>query len=243
MNALIESLKTQEWNKVKSLILSGEVNLNDVDENGNTALMLYCVNSCSPEEEKIMHLLLDNHALFSPYDYGLIFFDYVTKNVFSVNNHSGFLNSGIEQLKNDYNDFIRNKRSASYIFRERKKETVINGLEDKGELFQHLYLLNRTLASGGNILKDGQIINEPNDTYLTFLERIFGKEIIEYDSTKPVFVSDYSNIQASAPSWTIFVGDATDMNKAYEFINNNKFNITQEEEKLWQKFIKQESKD
>lgn len=62
MNKLLNALKAEDFDEARVIINSQTVNLDEVDEDGNTALMLCSITKCRPGEESIMNLLLDNNA-------------------------------------------------------------------------------------------------------------------------------------------------------------------------------------
>lgn len=188
----------------------------------------------------------DSHALLASYYYGVILIDHFTKNVLSAQNFCWFAEMQSSDLVQEY----QNLPMLDLTLQE-----IINKLETKqSQNFCHLYNIYQGLKIGANIMLRGIKYNIEGDTIFSFMARLVGQDLmtVEKDTIKD-YVKQYyktlspeesrwgkNNMVIEVPNWTIYSGDgqATSIQKVFDFVQNNDFPLTQVEIDLWNKEIK-----
>lgn len=196
----------------------------------------------------------NNKALFAPYDYGIVFIDYITKTIHNHNDYSGFfyfmslevamqigktLNFNgykeVSQVQPDlssvsiksYSDF---KMKASQYQKEgRLALNVINPFYDNTHNYGSLYNIYQAYLLGYGIARYNLAGNKISDINIESPESLF-KVVIEENETMDSFIS------FDIPGWTIFNEASNTVSKMLKRIENTVF-LSDEEREIWNDFI------
>jgi hypothetical protein len=166
-------------------------------------------------------------CFFAPYDYGLLFFDFKEKQVWSSNNYNGFFLLSSWLIRSQYETLAqilsRGKQTTETLSISEGSfvdgETVIvrkyHFLEDYSQNFSSLFYIQQVLDRKGTfIYKDKPLPAELTDIY-SILAYINGEDYLTPDALKKgpperewkTLRSDMCDTVAVIPEWTVHDGD------------------------------------
>ena len=171
----------------------------------------------------------NSRCFFSPFDYGLLFFDFKENHVWSSNNYNGFFSLSSWQVKSQYEEL-----AATLSYGKLTKETItiseqdyVKGrfinrreyhfLEDYSQHFGILFYIQQVLTRAGTFkYKENPLPMEVTDVY-SLLAYINGEDLLTEENLKRGRVnkdirylrSDTFDLEAVIPDWTIYNGDGT----------------------------------
>lgn len=166
-------------------------------------------------------------CFFAPYDYGLLFFDFKEKVVWSSNNYNGFFSLSTWQVKSQYEELadtlsygkqtketlsIKEKDYVNGEFIERRK---YHFLEDYSEFFGSLFYIQQVLDKAGTFTYKGNPLPKELTDIYSILSYINGEDLLSEENLKKDRVekktrflrSDTCDLDAALPDWSIHNGD------------------------------------
>lgn len=224
--------KTKEFNDFKNILfLLDEKKLLSFLEINKYPLNISANNECE-------HNDYDSHkSFFAPYDYGIVFIDFMTKNVYSYNNYSGFLEYAMSSVKCEIGSNISADSKYNLIDKNIKKMIKnFNIVETNQRFFNITFNTYQALVHGASIFYVNEInlYEETNITSDNIFD-VFQKALQIYSSkinkqTELVLNRDVFRI--SVPDWNIISSDAEHLNELFNEISDV---IPQEQIKYWLK--------
>jgi hypothetical protein len=242
-----------------------EYNINDInslDEDKLFAKLAHHeINSDRTDRED--HENYDSYrACFAPYHYGILFFDFVNKKVFSHNDYNGFqvfgstfikteyLRSGKSFLHSDYKlKFYRQKNG------ERELERIVDMLEENPKQFNIAfpYHFHQAIKNGAEItFKNKRIYPEDVNEFYALISDYDLKNkteeeqkeiLIQYlkeDENLITNISEWTDVSVIMPGWSVHYDNFATI---YQYLLDEKVDLTAEEKLIWQAEIKDENEE
>jgi hypothetical protein len=200
---------------------------------------------------------------FSPYAYGVLFFDMKEKKVYSNNSYSGFLSLLCISLIPYLTKLIHSSKKFGKSLYE--QEEILEGYNDENEIvvlntykifeepskfYTDFYLINHALKNDWTIKVNDNIIHHDGD-FVNFMNLILGKDVIaetnsSYDGMDweiiPELRSNFENcIDLIPKGWDIIQGDGSPeyVNTLFEYMVEQKI-LSDEEISYWKDYLKKE---
>jgi hypothetical protein len=166
-------------------------------------------------------------CFFAPYDYGLLFFDFKEKHIWSSNNYNGFFSLSSWQVKSQYKEIAD---ILSYGTQTKETLTIteqdyVNGefitrreyhfLEDYSQEFSSIFYMQQVLDKKGTFTYKGNPLPDEITDIYSLLAYINGEDLLLEENLKRDRVknrtrflrSDTCDLDAVLPDWTIYNGD------------------------------------
>lgn len=201
----------------------------------------------------------EDSAMFAPYDYGIVVFDFKDKKVFSCNNYNGFLIFGTKNIESEYEKIGRLQQESSKTYDVKGNMISEKSIYEENDLrLITPRMIESCLRNKGNLYIDKTpFIYEENDNYFTVATKIYGKDLSlltkeqeqnyiqeRYNTNKSndskYDLKNWLNIEIKKEGWEILNGDGTN-----EYIKNaltyydNSNQLTEKENRLWKRYLKE----
>ena len=224
--------KTKEFNDFKNILflLDEKKLLNFLDQN-NYPLNISANNEVEHNDYN------SKKAFFAPYDYGIVFIDFITKKVHSYNNYSGFLEYAMSSVH--YEIGSNTPSDSQYDLIDENIKKIIknfNIAEANQRFFNILFNTYQALKNNGSVFYvNAQNPHEEQNITSDNIFDVFQKALQIYSSkiskqTELVLNKDVFRI--SVPNWNITSSDAEHIN---EILNEISDIIPPEKIKYWLK--------
>lgn len=174
-------------------------------------------------------------SFFAPYDYGIVFIDFITKKVHSYNNYSGFLEYPMSSVNYEIGSNIPSDSKYNLIDENIKKLIEnFNIVESNQRFFNIPFNTYQALQHGASIFYvNEQNPHEEQDITSENIFDVFQKALQIYSSkiskqTDLVLNGDIFRI--AVPDWNITSSDAEHLNELFNEISDI---IPQKQIKYW----------
>lgn len=222
--------KTKEFNDFKNILflLDEKKLLNFLEINK------YPLNISANNESE--HNDYDSQkSFFAPYDYGIVFIDFITKTVHSYNNYSGFLEYAMSSVKCEIG--INTSADSKYnLIDENIKKLIenFNIIEENQRFFNISFNTYQALKHGASIFYfDENYTNEDKDITSENIFDVFQKSLQIYSnkiSKQTDLILNNDTFKISVPDWNIISSDAEHLN---ELLNEISDIIPPKQVKYW----------
>lgn len=191
-------------------------------------------------------------AVFAPYDYGILVFDFKDQKVFSCNGYSGYLLFGENNVRIDYEHIGSTEQTQVKIINLSGETNYQSIYGDHNLEIRTPRLIESCLRLNGKLFKDGHpFILRDTDDFFTIAARIYGRslkgvsrrEIYEQHENDDAedFMSHWdkwSNMEVKVPNWEILNGDnsADYIRSAFNYYTMIDV-LSDEEKEVWLKYI------
>lgn len=174
-------------------------------------------------------------SFFAPYDYGIVFIDFITKKVHSYNNYSGFLEYSMASVNYEIGSNTPSNSKYNLIDESIKKLIENFNIVDKNQrFFNILFNTYQALKNNGSVFYvNAQNPHEEQNITSDNIFDVFQKALQIYSSKvgkQAELVLNEDVFRISVPDWNITSSDAEHINKLFNEISDI---IPQTQIKYW----------
>lgn len=241
-----------------------EYNINDINSLDEDKLFAKLAhhNLESGRTDRQTHEDYDSRrAFFAPYHYGILFFDFINKKVFSNNDYNGFQVFGSNFIKTEYlrdgkklldNDY--KLKLYSYKNGKLEMDKEINTLEENPKQFNIAfpYHFHQAIKNGAEIrFGDEKIYPENVNEFYSLIagydlkdktEEEYKEILTQYlkkDKELIVNINDWSDVTIIMPGWSVHYDNFETL---YQYLLDEKVDLSEEEKEVWQEEIIREKR-
>lgn len=182
----------------------------------------------------------NSKSFFAPYDYGLLFFDFKEKHVWSSNNYNGFFSLSSWLIKQQYNELAytlagTDETKETFTITEYDlvdgqfvPYTTYHYLDVYTEYYGSLFYMQQVLDRKGTFIYKGNPLPEQATDLYSILAYINGQDLLTEEKlkTKPervrvrTFTQDICDVNAVLPDWFFHDGDGSkrDVQKVLDYL-------------------------
>lgn len=241
-----------------------EYNINDINSLDEDKLFAKLThhNLESKRADRQTHEDYDSRcAFFAPYHYGILFFDFINKKVFSNNDYNGFQVFGSSFIKTEYlrdgkklldNDY--KLKLYGYKNGQLEVDKEINTLQENPKQFNIAfpYHFHQAIKNGAEIrFKDERIYPQDVNEFYALIagydlknksdqeRQEMLEQYLKKDDSLRMNTNDWSDVRIIMPGWSVHYDNFETL---YQYLLDEKVDLSQEEQEIWQEEIMREKR-
>ncbi len=172
-------------------------------------------------------------SLRAPFDYGLLFIDYVEQEIYSINKFAPFAAIGSYFLNKEYSE-LKHELVLT-------KDNKALALEPGDKLaYPHLFHFNQLLRFNPNFIINGKTLYTSTMTPFEILDSILENGYqVEENLSSDIPIEYFSDIDIEFPDWEVFEYDTTPSDFDVVFnVMLSKFDLTDSDVLAWEDYLK-----